>query len=220
MRENRIFHLIITKTMIDTILFDFGGVLYRQSNHRKLAKWLRLFGAPADDPAMIMLVDPENSPVFLPLMTGELKENDFWHQAINRLKLPAWVIERSMRQMNAGHNINQTMVDYFKGLGSKYQLGILSNAGDRTRETAMKPFHFKDYVDEIIISAEEGFAKPDERLYLIALERLGTTAERVVFVDDLAENILAAQQLGFHAIHHSTEEQTIEAVDQILKAEG
>ena len=61
-------------------------------------------------------------------------------------------------------------------------------------------FGFDRLVDEMIISAEEGIAKPDERIYRIALEKMGVEPEEAVFLDDLSANVEAARQLGMKAV--------------------
>jgi HAD superfamily hydrolase (TIGR01509 family) len=61
----------------------------------------------------------------------------------------------------------------------------------------------------MIISAEEGVAKPDPRIYHIAVERLGVRAEAAVFVDDLPENVQGAQAVGMRGVQFKNNAQTI-----------
>jgi 2-haloacid dehalogenase/putative hydrolase of the HAD superfamily len=67
---------------------------------------------------------------------------------------------------------------------------------------AMSPAfrHFRD----AIVSAEERVIKPEPRIYEIVLERTGLEPADLLFVDDSAANIAAAQALGFHT-HHFTD---------------
>jgi 2-haloacid dehalogenase/putative hydrolase of the HAD superfamily len=67
---------------------------------------------------------------------------------------------------------------------------------------AMSPVfrHFRD----AIVSAEEGVIKPEARIYEIVLERTGLEPADLLFVDDSAANIAAADALGFHT-HHFTD---------------
>ncbi|MDX2410928.1 MAG: HAD-IA family hydrolase, partial [Woeseiaceae bacterium] len=53
----------------------------------------------------------------------------------------------------------------------------------------------------IVISGVEKLAKPDERFYMVLLERYGLASAECLFIDDNARNILAAKGLGFHTIH-------------------
>jgi putative hydrolase of the HAD superfamily len=82
-----------------------------------------------------------------------------------------------------------------------------------------KVFGLNALVDEIIISAEEGVAKPDHEFYEIALKRLNSKAENCIFVDDLIENVNAAIALGMNAILHIENETTIASLNAMIKAE-
>jgi len=56
----------------------------------------------------------------------------------------------------------------------------------------------------IVISAETGLTKPDPRIYRQACDRFGREPADLLFIDDSAANIAAAQALGFHT-HHFTD---------------
>ena len=78
---------------------------------------------------------------------------------------------------------------------------------------AMSPAfrHFRDTV----VSAEEGVIKPDPRIYQIVLERTGLEPADLLFVDDSAANIAAADALGFHT-HHFTDPTALRPVIERL----
>ena len=61
--------------------------------------------------------------------------------------------------------------------------------------------HLDDYpilrlFDGRLVSAPEKMAKPEERIYRLALERFGLNAAETLFVDDRAENTEAAERVG------------------------
>ncbi|WP_020415676.1 HAD-IA family hydrolase [Amycolatopsis sp. ATCC 39116] len=56
--------------------------------------------------------------------------------------------------------------------------------------------------DAVAISGREGVRKPSRRLYEIACERLGVPPHKIVMVDDLQQNIDAAERLGMAGIVH------------------
>ena len=68
----------------------------------------------------------------------------------------------------------------------------------------------------MVISAEEGFAKPDREIYEITLRKLGSEPQECVFVDDLQENIQAARALGMTGIQHIENESTIRQLNAVL----
>lgn len=63
-----------------------------------------------------------------------------------------------------------------------------------------------DLADHLVSSARVGVAKPDRRIYDIAVERSGVPAERCLFVDDTLENVEAATALGMRAVHYRVPE--------------
>ena len=56
--------------------------------------------------------------------------------------------------------------------------------------------------DGIVISGEEGFRKPDPRMYELGAQRIGAEPGACVFVDDLVFNLDPARELGMAAVHH------------------
>lgn len=57
--------------------------------------------------------------------------------------------------------------------------------------------------DDIVVSGDENMVKPDREIYELALRRFDRQAGQCLFVDDRAENVIGAQQLGIAAHHFS-----------------
>jgi 2-haloacid dehalogenase len=72
----------------------------------------------------------------------------------------------------------------------------LSNWSAETFPLARPRFPFLDWFDGIVISGAEGIRKPDPRIFRLVLERHGLRAGTTAFVDDVAENVTAAQAVG------------------------
>ena len=51
-----------------------------------------------------------------------------------------------------------------------------------------------------VVSGVEKMHKPNADIYELALTRFGLTAERCVFFDDTAKNIVGANEVGIHGI--------------------
>ena len=77
-------------------------------------------------------------------------------------------------------------------------------------------FGFLEHFEDIVVSGEVGLIKPDPAIYHLTLERFDLAPEEVLFVDDLAVNVEAAQALGLHA-HHFRDAAELR---QILVAHG
>jgi HAD superfamily hydrolase (TIGR01509 family) len=69
--------------------------------------------------------------------------------------------------------------------------------------------------DGVFTSGEAGMRKPNKDFFSYVLERTGISPERVLFVDDKHENLLAAETLGIHSVvfNESTAEDLKRLVD-------
>ena len=69
------------------------------------------------------------------------------------------------------------------------------------RLPSIEALGISDYFDTTVISEVEGVSKPDRRIFEIAMDRLGVTANQAVFVWDHPDvDIRGAQNAGMRAI--------------------
>lgn len=76
-----------------------------------------------------------------------------------------------------------------------YGIHLCSNAADRFHNY-MDEYSVFEYFDSITISADHKVSKPGEEIYKIVLDENELNAEECLFIDDLGENIKAAEALG------------------------
>lgn len=87
-----------------------------------------------------------------------------------------------------------------KNLASKYKLGIIANQSAGTQERIEK-WGIAKYFDVVIASAEAGCAKPDLRIFYMALEQANCLPEEAVMIGDRLDNdITPAKLLGMKTI--------------------
>lgn len=85
-------------------------------------------------------------------------------------------------------------------LSSRYKIGIIANQSLGTRER-LKQYGVLKYIDLVIASAEEGVAKPDNKIFEIALERSNCKPCNAVMIGDRIDNdIIPAKMMGMHTI--------------------
>jgi putative hydrolase of the HAD superfamily len=58
--------------------------------------------------------------------------------------------------------------------------------------------------------------KPEQRIFLLAAELLGLEPAECVFIDDIAENVAAAQAAGLVGVLHRTAGETAEQLSELL----
>jgi epoxide hydrolase-like predicted phosphatase len=110
-------------------------------------------------------------------------------------------VELFKRDFWGGDVLDEAMVELIRQLKQRYQTAIISNATDSLRETLQTIYPIADAFDLIVVSAEEKVMKPDPEIYRRTLKRLGCEAAESVFIDDFAENVAAARDLGMNVIH-------------------
>ncbi|MDZ5621392.1 HAD family phosphatase [Nocardioides sp. HM23] len=59
-------------------------------------------------------------------------------------------------------------------------------------------FEFLGLLEDVVVSGVVGLAKPDPAIYRLAAERCGLPPGSLVFVDDKAANVAAAEGVGMH----------------------
>lgn len=91
--------------------------------------------------------------------------------------------------------------DILKLLYNKeYKIGIIANQSLGTAKRLEK-WGLLEYISVVAASAELGISKPDERIYLKALEMAGCLAENAVMIGDRLDNdIFPAKKLGMKTI--------------------
>ena len=100
-----------------------------------------------------------------------------------------------------------------------YKVYLLSNYGKTSFEAARdnQRLSFLPLVDGAVISYEVQIVKPEPGIYEALLTKYGLKAEECLFLDDRADNIEAAKQLGFHGIVVESYSQAVTELDKILK---
>ena len=77
----------------------------------------------------------------------------------------------------------------------------LSNFARETFALAERHHDFLSEFDDRVISGHVGVVKPEPRIYQILFERVGRPPSELLFIDDSAANVRAAEALGMPAIH-------------------
>lgn len=97
--------------------------------------------------------------------------------------------------------VNDALIEYAHGLG-KDRVAICSDTFERNLAIMDQRLGFAAWTCGVIASYEHGTTKRDPRLFSIALDELGWTAEETVFVDDSPGNVATARSLGIEAIRY------------------
>lgn len=210
--------MLYNRTMkrINTLIFDFGNVLVNLHNEEELRAKLDELGQPASGEMAEMMLIPGGSEVFWDVMRGKTTEAQMWQMMADEWQIPLELAREVMEDVASPNRPNLPLIEYIEGLKGDYKIGVLSNAGDATLERLLKWYPYDKFVDVFIISAEVKLAKPDSEIYELALRTLDSKGDESVFVDDLIENIEAAEKHGITGIWHRDNDQTIARLKELL----
>ena len=95
-----------------------------------------------------------------------------------------------------------------------YPLYGFSNWSAETFPYARAKYDFFDLFDDMVISGEVGFVKPEPEIYQILLKKIGRPANECLFIDDSLPNIQQANKMGFATIHFQSPAQLEEELKQ------
>jgi len=101
--------------------------------------------------------------------------------------------------------IDQQVLALARALSTAFRVGLFTNSSSSRQrlEEKLARVDILDVWHVIVISSEEGVAKPDPRIYAIAAQRIGAEPTEWVHIDDKWENVVGAREAGFQAIHHT-----------------
>lgn len=86
-------------------------------------------------------------------------------------------------------------------LGERFRLGIVTNGIPDVQRVKLDNAGLSDRFEMIVVSGELGCGKPDPRIYAVALEEIGATAEETVMVgDNFRKDVTGAQDLGIRGV--------------------
>jgi epoxide hydrolase-like predicted phosphatase len=197
---------------VKAVIFDIGGVLERNPPTGWRERWSRRLGL--DVPELERRLDPFWEQGSIGAMTLEQVQA----RTARALGLDAQALGEFMDDIWAEYvgTLNHELAGYFAGLRPRYRTGILSNSfvGAREREQAM--YGFEDMCDVVVYSHEEGWMKPDPRIYAVACERLGVRPSEAVFLDDRPECVDGARRVGLAAVQFRDTEQAVAELEAQL----
>lgn len=179
------------------ILFDLGRVLVHYAHTQTV-------NAVADrcvqDMTAVAALMQETATAF---GTGAISAEAFHQRLVDEVGLQA-EFEEFVELYAAGIQRDDEALAYAVALQQRpdVTVGIISNTNEA--HVIWLDEHVPELVefDLVVMSNEVALIKPDPAIFEIAMELLSVLPEQTVFVDDLAENVVAAQALGLTGIVH------------------
>jgi putative hydrolase of the HAD superfamily len=204
------------------LITDWGGVLTTPL-YDALEAWVKADDIEVDGYKSVMREwlldgyggDGVGNPIH-GLEDGTLPAAEFERRLAERLRTrggAAVAAEGLLTRMFAAFQPVEPMYDLLrKARAAGVRTCLLSNSwGDSyPREK------FAELFDGVVISGEVGMRKPNAEIFHHALELLDLRPEECAFIDDIADNIQAAERLGIVGVHHVDAPTTVTRVEGLL----
>ena len=180
---------------IKAFIFDCGGVLLRDRDVDAYGSWGKRLGLSSSELRCRLW----HGETWAAAELGRITDDEFWDRSARDLGLANSEDIASLREALWGAwQVDAQVLSLVDRLRQTHRVAILSNATDGLEEMLARRYGVADRFEVVLSSARLGLAKPDPAIYERALATLGLEAREVVFIDDRAENIAAAAELGLH----------------------
>ncbi|MFT5166800.1 MAG: 2-haloacid dehalogenase [Saprospiraceae bacterium] len=191
-------------TIIDTVIFDLGGVLIDWNPERLYKKIFK---------------DREEMKYFLAeVCTPEWNEQQDGGRPIEEAtailldQFPNYTEEikayygRWTEMLGGAIEETVTILKEIKA-AKTHRVYALTNWSGETFPEALKRFDFLQLFEGILVSGDEKMKKPDPQIYNLILGRYKINGPNAVFIDDNLKNVKASIESGIHGIHFTSPEQ-------------
>jgi HAD superfamily hydrolase (TIGR01509 family) len=175
------------------------------NNSRKKVLWIDFFGVICSEiaPFWFQKYFPNDLPdsllkkYFLPADVGEISNKELMKGLSTLIGKSTEDVEKEFYSMV---HIQKDVVAYIEKLKKSHHVILCSNASADFPRKIIRDNHLDYLFDDIIISSEIGYRKPDVKFFEKCLLVSQCKKEEVIFIDDNTRNIEAAKNFGVHAI--------------------
>ena len=197
---------------INTVIFDIGGVLVDFGRQH----FFEQFGH-SPEMCMRLYESTVRSPYWKEFDLGLIADEE----VIDLFAGYAPELESEIREaMKCVHGVVRRMDAAIPWIRKIKESGrrtlYLSNYSMKVARDNADAMDFLPFLDGGLLSCDYHVIKPDPAFYQILIDKYDLDPEKCVFLDDLEDDIAAAEQLGFHTILVRDHEQAAADLEKLL----
>ena len=185
--------------MIQTIIFDFGGVVSVGKFFPVVAENISKRFEISKELLQSNLYSHEEK-----YMRGIDSTEVFWKNVCKDLNVP---LEEFTQIFATSYTLNQGVVELITKLGQNYQVILHSDNFEALSLNLRKDPLLKDLFERVYFSNEIHLVKSEEAAFRHILSDLGREAGECVFIDDKEKNLLIPKNIGINTVLFKTIEQ-------------
>ncbi|MFE0187976.1 HAD-IA family hydrolase [Streptomyces sp. NPDC058989] len=195
-------------TDLDAVILVYNGVIGRQPSAEQWRHLARL-AAWSDDVTSFQGAFWSAREAY---DAGQLSDLAYWARVLGHRPGP-----RMLRELCAAdtamwtHTDERVLTVLHSAHGRGLDMVLLSNAPHPLSDVLDTHDWCRRLMTRALYSARLEVCKPDPAAYRQALDATGSAAQRVLFIDDRADNCRAAARLGLRTLHYSGQPAEVEA---------
>jgi len=183
------------------LLFDLGGVLCVHADGRGRHDWERRLGLRHGELGPLVF----GSPMGKKCLLGQVSEHDVWRAIGEQFGLHDCELTDLQEQFWDGHRPDQQLFRFCEKIRHTVKLAVVSNFWSGARETVLRRLGVDlSRFDFIFFSCELGAVKRQRAFFARVTEAISVSPGDCVFVDDVRENVTAAEEHGMIGINHES----------------
>ncbi len=192
-----------TYSPIKAIVFDLGGVLVDIDFEKTITEYGKQTGLSVEEIKKSTFL----TSVYQDYEAGYLNECQFRAEVCSRfgISLKPELFDYAWNALLL--DFNPTAIELIKHLRQNFPVYLLSNTNKIHFEECNRRLHqefnetFESLFTGLFLSYRIGYRKPSERIFQHVVSQTRCKPHEILFIDDLEENIQAANQMGFKTIH-------------------
>ncbi len=192
--------------MIRNIIFDIGGVLIDLQPQRTLSALRALLDETIEELSDRSLLGGGQNEWVDKYMTGDIADEAFFAGLLNHAKAGVKTEDLRCAWDSMMMGLPARRVEAIQSLHREgVRVALLSNINDEHLRVTKEMFAKADFLlgrdyDYAFYSNELHLAKPDAAIYRLVLEQTGFAPEETLYIDDLTQNVAAAEGVGLKGL--------------------
>lgn len=200
--------------MIDTIIFDLGGVLvsdaplYYENKLCDFSEALKFAGITKE------MVEEIWKKHWSDMKIGKKDIQDIWED-LEPIINDAEKMEKFKIMYEEKIIIDEEVLKFIKSLKGKYKLISLANESKFGIDLKIKKFNLNALFEKNYCSAYIGVAKPNKKIFDYVIKDSKIDLQKTIFIDNQQNNIDGAKSVGINAILFTSLEQLKKDFDRL-----
>ena len=198
--------------MINTIISDIGGVVMNLTGINNFIEDIIKYGDRNLDNnkinEVIRLLDTYER--------GKIKSSKFYDEIKRIFRLERLSFSEFSEKFCNIFSPNRKVLDLYSTLKDKFTLFYLSNTCEMHVDYLDRKYGLFNLFDGGVFSYKVGYRKPENEVYSILLDKTRKSPKECIFIDDIKENIEAAEKFGIKSILYTKDTDLEKELNNII----